>query len=154
MNKKRKMVQVLKKKKNLDHLPLKIRRRYLRKRKKIEQKINQSQLSNKTSKKYFVDLNKAATENIIDPNSFISYLRKRIKVNGRPGALGTSVSVKRQRNKIWINSKIHMSKRYIKYLSKKYLKKHDLRDFLRVVALNRNKAGYEMRLFSIKDIEE
>lgn len=42
--------------------------------------------------------------------------------------------------------------RYLKYLSKKYLKKNSLRDWLRVVASN--KSSYELRYFQINNEEE
>lgn len=43
------------------------------------------------------------------------------------------------------------SKRYLKYLGKKYLKSQNLRDFLRIVAPN--KTSYEMRYFNINDAD-
>lgn len=42
--------------------------------------------------------------------------------------------------------------RYLKYLTKKYLKKNNLRDWLRVVAAN--KESYELRYFQINNEED
>lgn len=42
-----------------------------------------------------------------------------------------------------------MSKRYLKYLTKKYLKKHNVRDWLRVIAHNKDRNTYELRYFNI-----
>lgn len=42
--------------------------------------------------------------------------------------------------------------RYLKYLTKKYLKKHNLRDWLRVVASD--KETYELRYFQISQEDE
>lgn len=42
---------------------------------------------------------------------------------------------------------IPFSKRYLKYLSKRYLKKNNLRDWLRVVASSKD--TYELRYFNI-----
>ena len=42
--------------------------------------------------------------------------------------------------------------RYLKYLTKKYLKKNNLRDWLRVVA--NSKESYELRYFQINQDEE
>ena len=39
--------------------------------------------------------------------------------------------------------------RYLKYLTKKYLKKQQLRDYLHVVANNTAKNTYELRYFNI-----
>lgn len=42
--------------------------------------------------------------------------------------------------------------RYLKYMTKKYLKKNNLRDWLRVVA--NNKESYELRYFQINNEDE
>ena len=42
--------------------------------------------------------------------------------------------------------------RYLKYLTKKYLKKNNLRDWLRVVASS--KEAYELRYFQINNEDE
>lgn len=45
-----------------------------------------------------------------------------------------------------------VSTRYLKYLTKKYLKKNNLRDWLRVVASD--KETYELRYFQISQDDE
>jgi hypothetical protein len=47
----------------------------------------------------------------------------------------------------------HLSKRYLKYLTKKYLKKHNVRDWLRVIASNKDRTVYELRYFNIAENE-
>uniref|UniRef100_A0A667I988 Large ribosomal subunit protein eL22 n=1 Tax=Lynx canadensis TaxID=61383 RepID=A0A667I988_LYNCA len=60
---------------------------------------------------------------------------ERIKVNGKAGNLGGGVvTIERSKSKITVTSEVPFSKRYLKYLTKKYLKKTNLRDWLRVVA--------------------
>jgi len=49
--------------------------------------------------------------------------------------------------KINITTTIPFSKRYLKYLTKKYLKKSQLRDWLRVVATSKN--GFEIKFFNV-----
>ena len=44
------------------------------------------------------------------------------------------------------------SKRYLKYLTKKFLKKNQIRDWLRVIAVD--KATYELRYFNIANNDE
>jgi large subunit ribosomal protein L22e len=75
------------------------------------------------------------------------FLKERFKVNGKTGNLGNNVSMERQKFKIYVNSDVHFSKRYLKYLTKKYLKKHSLRDWIRVVS--NDKDLYELRYFRI-----
>lgn len=85
--------------------------------------------------------------------AFENYLHDRIKVNGKAGALGEVVSVKRTNAVITVTSpSIAYSKRYVKYLAKKFLKKNQLRDWIRVVSSG--KATYELRYFNISQDEE
>ena len=46
-----------------------------------------------------------------------------------------------------MKSSIPLSKRYLKYLAKKYLKRNNLRNFLHVVSTDKNK--YELKYFNI-----
>jgi large subunit ribosomal protein L22e len=66
--------------------------------------------------------------------------------------LGESIKITKEKSKVVVDSYIPMSKRYLKYLTKKYLKKQQLRDFLRVIA-NR-KDSYELRYFNMAQEEE
>merc|ERR1711879_1128575 len=51
-------------------------------------------------------------------------------------------------NKVEVNAKKPFSKRYLKYLTKKFLKANNLRDWLRVVAAD--KETYELQYFNIQ----
>lgn len=78
---------------------------------------------------------------------------ERIKVNGKTGNLGNAVTLGREKNtKLVLTSDIPFSKRYLKYLTKKYLKKNNLRDWLRVVAAGKD--SYELRYFQINNQED
>ena len=86
--------------------------------------------------------------------SFEKFLQDKIKVGGKTGVLGDVVKVARtDKSKITVTSEAHMSKRYIKYLTKKYLKKHNVRDWLRVIASNKDRSVYELRYFNIAENE-
>lgn len=80
------------------------------------------------------------------------FLNERIKVNGKTGQLGEAIVVSRDKSKITVVTTGAFSKRYLKYLTKKYLKKHNLRDWLRVVASSKN--AYELRYYDINDEAE
>lgn len=67
------------------------------------------------------------------------------------GVLGDSVKVSRDKTRVTVTSEIPMSKRYLKYLTKKFLKKHNVRDWLRVIASNKDRSVYELRYFNIAD---
>ena len=86
--------------------------------------------------------------------SFSAFLSERIKVGGKAGALGVAVSVASDKTKVTVTSEVAMSKRYMKYLTKKYLKKHNVRDWLRVIASSKDRNVYELRYFNIADDAE
>ncbi|PWN53442.1 ribosomal protein L22e [Violaceomyces palustris] len=102
----------------------------------------------KAAQKYFIDFSGPANDGILDAAGFEKFLHDRIKVEGKAGNLGDVVKVTREgEGKIWINTTIPFSKRYLKYLSKKYLKRSQLRDWLRVVATS--KQGFEIKFFNV-----
>jgi len=72
-------------------------------------------------------------------------LHDRIKVNNKTGNLGTKVQISRDKAKVVVTAEMPFSKRYLKYLTKKYLKKQVLRDFLYVHSSN--KGTYELKYF-------
>ena len=81
------------------------------------------------------------------------FLKDRIKVNGKAGVLGDVMKVTREKTKVVVASEIDMSKRYLKYLTKKFLKKHNVRDWIRVISSNKDRNVYELRYFNIENDE-
>jgi len=88
----------------------------------------------------------------MDPASFEKFLHDRIKVGGKAGVLGDSVTISRDKTKLQVNAEAPFSKRYLKYLTKKYLKKQQLRDWLHVIATS--KTTYELKYFNIHEQDE
>merc|ERR1719408_724066 len=68
---------------------------------------------------------------------------------GKVGNLGDLISVSRDKAKVQVSADTAFSKRYLKYLSKKYLKKQQLRDWLHVIAST--KTAYELRYYNIHE---
>merc|ERR1711998_707450 len=101
--------------------------------------------------KFTVDCSQPVDDGIMDAASFEKFLLDRIKVGGKVGNLGELVSVSRDKAKVLVNADTAFSKRYLKYLSKKYLKKQQLRDWLHVVASS--KTAYELRYYNIHEQE-
>jgi len=105
--------------------------------------------------KYVIDTGVTARDSVIDPAAFEKFLLERIKVDNKKGNLGSKVAVAREGNKVSVSTKDGegsskhkdhvVSKRYIKYLTKKYLKKNEIRDYIRVIASG--KLTYELRYF-------
>lgn len=104
------------------------------------------------AKKFTLDCTHPCEDGIMDLSNFEQYLREHIKVNGKVNNLGSAVGVEGAKNKVLISADIEFSKRYLKYLTKKYLKKNNLRDWLRVVASSKD--VYELRYFQINQDEE
>ncbi|XP_050263939.1 uncharacterized protein LOC126708176 [Quercus robur] len=102
---------------------------------------------------FVIDCAKPVEDKIMDIASLEKFLQERIKVGGKAGALGDSVIVSREKNKISVTSDSNFSKRYLKYLTKKYLKKHNVRDWLRVISSNKDRNIYELRYFNIAENE-
>ncbi|CAH2044521.1 unnamed protein product, partial [Thlaspi arvense] len=102
---------------------------------------------------FTIDCSKPVDDKIMEIASLEKFLQERIKVGGKAGALGDSVSITREKSKITVTSSGQFSKRYLKYLTKKYLKKHNVRDWLRVIAANKDRNLYELRYFNIAENE-
>ncbi len=84
--------------------------------------------------KYVINCKLPIEDNVIVLNDFEAYLKSKIKVDNKAGNLGNVVSVTKDSNSIIVQASIPFSKRYLKYLTKKYLKKQELKEYLRVVA--------------------
>ncbi|PIN26692.1 60S ribosomal protein L22 [Handroanthus impetiginosus] len=108
----------------------------------------------KKSTMFVIDCAKPVEDKIMEIASLEKFLQERIKVGGKPGALGDCVAVTRDKTKISVTTNdTAFSKRYLKYLTKKYLKKNNVRDWLRVIASNKDRSVYELRYFNIAENE-
>ncbi|GMP76509.1 hypothetical protein CsSME_00033151 [Camellia sinensis var. sinensis] len=84
----------------------------------------------------------------MDVASLEKFLQEPLNVVCKAGALRDSVTVSREKCKITL-----VVFKYLKYLTKKYLKKHNVRDWLRVLASNKDSIIYELRCFNIAENE-
>jgi large subunit ribosomal protein L22e len=96
-----------------------------------------------------IDYSRPASDGVFDGAEFEKFLHDHIKVDGKAGQLGENVKVTRDGQslqhlhvldsfsfgagniKVTVTSTIPFSKRYLKYLTKKFLKKNSLRDWIR-----------------------
>ncbi|CAK4077729.1 unnamed protein product [Aphanomyces euteiches] len=106
----------------------------------------------KTALKFTIDCTIPVDDQVLDVASFEKFLHDRIKVNGKTGVLGDIVQIAREKTKLHITVIPPFSKRYLKYLTKKYLKKQQLRDYLHVIASD--KSTYELRYFNIHNAKD
>lgn len=102
------------------------------------------QKKEKNFKKYHVDFNAAVSNNLVSLEAAVKYLQKNIKINGIKGKSDAENFVKvsstdkrdNQKNTILVqaDNSMKFSKRYIKYLVKKFLKRENISLYLRVIA--------------------
>ena len=105
----------------------------------------------KIASKFVINCSLPIEDNVIVLNDFTDFLTQKIKVQGKTGNMGSNVTVSKDKNNVVVEAKVAFSKRYLKYLTKKYLKKQDLKEFLRVIATNKN--TYALRYFKINNEE-
>ncbi|KAI0032611.1 ribosomal protein L22e, partial [Vararia minispora EC-137] len=99
--------------------------------------------------KFIVDYSRPAADELFDGAAFEKFLHDRIKVEGKAGQLGDNIKIHREGNKqITLTAAIPFSKRYLKYLTKKFLKKQTLSDFLHPVATT--KEGFVLKYYNIQ----
>jgi len=104
------------------------------------------------TKKFIINASQPASDKIFDVAAFEKFLHDKIKVDGRTGNLGDTVKISKVGDgKIEVIAHQEFSGRYLKYLTKKFLKKNQLRDWLRVVSTS--KGVYELRFFNVVDDE-
>ena len=102
----------------------------------------------KVTHKFTINAQQPTNDKIFAPSAFATFLQSRIKVEGRTGNLGDSVTVTDLKNgNIEVVAHREFSGRYIKYLTKKFLKKQQLRDWLRVVSTS--KGVYELKFYNV-----
>ena len=97
-----------------------------------------------------IDCSQPVDDKVLDVAQFEKFLHDRIKISKKTGQLAAhNVTITRDRTKLTVASPadLKFSKRQLKYLSKRYLKKQQLKDYLRVVAASKN--SYEMRYYNI-----
>lgn len=101
----------------------------------------------KIASKFVINCSLPIEDNVIVLNDFTDFLTQKIKVQGKTGNMGSNVTVSKDKNNVVVEAKVAFSKRYLKYLTKKYLKKQQMREYLRVVATNKN--TYELRYLQV-----
>ncbi|KAI1806056.1 ribosomal protein L22e [Daldinia bambusicola] len=106
----------------------------------------------KTTKKFVINAQQPANDKIFDTAAFEKFLQDKIKVDGRTGNLGDTITIQQAgEGKIEVIAHNELSGRYLKYLTKKFLKKMQLRDWLRVVSTS--KGVYELKFFNVVNDE-
>merc|ERR1711868_53662 len=109
-------------------------------------------LKNDTKRRnYYLDVSACVKDNIVELEDIESYFKTNMKIGPHSKTEhGEMLQIARQdtTGKILFKVRVQMHKRYIKYLAKKYLKKNQLRDYVRIVA--DCKHGFQARYIEIE----
>ncbi|GAA5996475.1 60S ribosomal protein eL22 RPL22A [Rhodotorula paludigena] len=98
--------------------------------------------------KFYIDYSGPANDKIFDAAAYEKFLVDHIKVEGKTGQLGDNVKLQREGSgKLSVTSTIPFSKRYLKYLTKKFLKRNQMREWLRVVASSKD--TYQLKFYNL-----
>lgn len=118
--------------------------------------INNFQVkAKKSTVKFVIDCTAPVDDKVLDMSAFEAYLHSKIKINGKTAQLAqNNVVLSCDRTKLTVSSpaELGFSKRQLKYLAKRYLKKQQLKNYLRVVAASKN--SYEMRYYQLSAGDE
>ena len=91
-------------------------------------------------------------QDFIEPKKLVTFLRQTLKVNDKAGNT-KGIEIKVVDKKVTVaTSTAKITKRYVKYLIKKFLKKNNLREWLRVVS--DKKEGFELKFYNVQNDEE
>lgn len=100
--------------------------------------------------RFVIDCTQPVEDKVLDMAQFEKYMEDRIKIGGKTNQLAANnVGISRDRTKLTVAApaELGFSKRQLKYLSKRYLKKQQLKEYMRVVASAKN--AYELRYYNI-----
>ena len=108
----------------------------------LSKKDNKKESKQTTYKKYTVDFSNPLENKLLTLESVLKFLQNNMKLNGLKGKLGKTILIntdeKREKSKtsivISVDSSIKFSKRYIRYLVKKFLKKEGVAKYLTLSA--------------------
>merc|ERR1712093_11559 len=93
--------------------------------------------------KFVIDYSGPANDKIFDAAAYEKFLVDHIKVEGKTGQLGEDVKLQREAaGKLSVTSTVHFSKRYLKFL-----KKHQMREWLRVVSTGKD--TYTLKFYNL-----
>lgn len=97
--------------------------------------------------KFTIDASVLIEDSLFNAVTLADYLRTHIKINGRESAKGEQVLIRPADAKVVVTSTVGVSKRYFKYLVKRFLKSNHLLNYVRV--LSTDKGTYKLKYINI-----
>jgi large subunit ribosomal protein L22e len=118
----------------------------------LKPKRKGEKIEKKVIKKFHIDCSIPVKDGIFDLDDYHKFLTERWKVDNKVKNFGGKVSIVKEHENVKFTFETDSTKKYVKYLTKKYLKKHDLRDWLHCVATS--SVGYQLKYFPITQEED
>lgn len=94
-----------------------------------------------------LDCSLCTAESLFDTKDLTNYLLSNIKVKGKKGQLGKNIKVDCTADNVTVEYKRFMTKRYVKYLGKKFLRSKKLNSWVRLVSTS--KTGYRFSYYNV-----
>lgn len=115
----------------------------------------QTSKKSKSVKKFVVDVAAPVENDVFDQESYVKYLVEHVKVDGIVGNLGNDISITAESDNkvvVVVSGNGSFSGKYLKYLTKKYLKKNQIRDWIRFVSVKQNQ--YKLQFYAVAEDDE
>lgn len=93
--------------------------------------------------KFFIDFQIASDDDIFQGKELLEFLKTHMKVNEKRGNIEGNVIFAINKHRINVETSVKFSKRYLKYLTKKFLKKKEIIEYIRLVAVD--KSTYKLK---------
>jgi len=106
--------------------------------------------ANQKKLKFHLDLSTLVKDNLVELSHVHGYFSEKMKIGPQSTTQDASlleISMNERMNHINFVAKAPLRKRAIKYYAKKYITKMQLRDYMRVVASN--KQGFEVQYYKV-----
>ena len=116
----------------------------------VQHKLRNTEL--KKAVNFVIDLGVAYEDDLLVAKELADFLKTSMKLNGKKGNLQDQVTIAVSKDKLNLSTKVQFAKRYIKYLVKKYLKKNDILEYLKVIATD--KQTYKIKYIKLGEGEE
>jgi large subunit ribosomal protein L22e len=112
----------------------------------------------KKGKKVFkIDLSIPMKDGVFDAElagAFEQHFLSNTKLHGKKGKLADKVKINfdKDKSQLAVSTTMQYRKKYFKYLTKKFLKKKNMREFFRI--LSSGKGEYQLRYYRVQDEEQ
>ncbi|CAN3354326.1 large ribosomal subunit protein eL22 [Diutina catenulata] len=105
-------------------------------------------------KKIVIDCSAPVENGVFDIEAYVKYLVEHIKIDGVLGQTADQIEVEQSGNKVVVvaNAGVSFSGKYAKYLTKRFLKRSSLRDFVRFVSVKTNE--YQLQFYSLAEDDD